>query len=160
MICCHGGEGSDSSLLFFFFFSPSFQMHKSYVFHSWRQVQNTYNPINYLQNRIQNQLTVQQKTLFFFFIWSNVGAQHAAQNICILKMGFTLQIKPDPKPTFLPLDFIPHTDSMNTIFSCEFIGTVLDCGTEQVKQVPSFYLVSRGKQVQFPYLSSPSIISS
>lgn len=51
------------SLSFFFF--PALQMHKSYVFHSWRQVQNTYNPINYLHNRIQNQLTIHQKTLFF-----------------------------------------------------------------------------------------------
>lgn len=122
----------------FFFFSP-FQMHKSYAFHSWRQLRNTYNPINYLHNRIQNQLTVYQKTSF------PIVARQVCQTLYKTHRFQRWGIK-----AFLPLDSIPHTGSVNAVFNCKLMGAVLDCGTEQVKQVPSFYLVSWGKQVQFP----------
>lgn len=71
-------------------------------------------------------------------------ATHCKKYI-LFKPAFALQLKPESKPflqSFLLLDFIPQVDSANTIFNCKFTGCVLDCGTEQEKKVPSFYLVS------------------
>lgn len=124
------------------------QTHKSDVFHSRRQVQNTYNFIHYLHNRIQTSWLFIRK-VYFFPLKQCRYATHCTKDT-LFKPAFALQLKPESKPflqSFLLLDFIPQVDSANTIFNCKFTGCVLDCGTEQEKQVPSFYLVSWGKQV-------------
>jgi len=108
MLSWWGRIRQSPSLSFFYF--PS-KMHKSYVLHSWRQVQNTYNLVNYLHNRIQNQLTIHQETLFFPRL-SNAIMPHTVQKLHFSKMNFTLQLKPDPKPTFARLSSLGfHTSS-------------------------------------------------